>query len=1083
MARQFLLFFYAFIMFSMVLSGSAQAVSVGKVEVASHLGEPFYAEIPLLLETEEVVSNISADIAGVDDYRVLEVYRDPALKQIKTWLKTDDRGSRIEVSSNAKIDTPFFNLVLKIRYAQATHFKKFVIFLEMPTTASVRRVTDVSSTKAPKASRKSASPKPSVAVKPQSGKKATSTPAKAMNASSPIMKNTLADHSAKRVNGWARAETYGPIVRGDTITTVAQRLRIDGTFTNAQVMIALYEKNRAKFGEQNINMIKAGTFLEIPSADEVRRNSSSAASKMLMKQNILWKKLVQKPKYADIAKAQRNRYRPHVRIGNTGSGIAAKPMKAASDKGKAAAPVKKADAGKATATSIAAANKNKAAFAANTRVRKALELENKNLKAKLLELEKNNKIVASAEKSALTERNNKLELKIVRLQAELDKLTKQAHSVPTPATKPVVTPPAVVTVKPTKVEPTKVKPAVALPTPATKPVVKKPVPTKQAVVEDEDLLFGLPLLWVAAALLILLVLIAVAFILIRKKVASRKSAATAGSAAAAAAVALNSGNSAADEFDTTEFDASEFEAAELLAEADADAARTEPVQTTQADLDYASSMGVSTKLDLPVEQIPALTDEDTSEFDAFVEKDEVPSSDVDYLTEADVYLRYGMEDEAEEQVVMALKLNKSDENAHIKMLQIRHARGEQSGIEGAISQARAVLAGTALSSFEAEVNELGVDASGVKAAIPSEETMEIPEEAGISNELDFDIGAATETAEVAIDQAKDAEDDLDFNIDDFDLSSLDAEPEAATASSSSDDGDGLDFDIGDLDLSSLDTDADSTSEVTSSENSSDSSDDLDFDLGELDLSTALDSAESESATTPADSDDGLDFDFNMDDLSFDEETTPSNDTSSNIDVESTELNFDDDSMSIGDDLSMLDMSFDDLTATASDDIAVDSDDETIVSNVASSSADLNDSDLESLDFISTITMEGKKQESPIEFAGPDISQSLDSMSLLADDITPALLSMANNDVEDDELTKTLSTMSMLVDDMDTSEISIESIDDTGSSELMNLSLSTGELDVSMETSPLLDDDDPDLTSLLGELEEITGLNEPLGKNS
>ncbi|MDQ6974949.1 MAG: hypothetical protein Q9M22_00110, partial [Mariprofundaceae bacterium] len=244
----------------MMFIGAAEAVSVGKIEVASHLSEPFYAEVPLLLEHDEVVSNVSVNIAGPDDYRVLEVYRDPVLKQIKTWLKTDKRGSRIEINSNSNIETPFFNLVLKVRYAHGTHFKKYVVFLELPIGNRALRVNDISRAKS------TADTATMINTPPQSSKRNArlSTPSTnnkkttlTLNANSRAMKSTRLSTNTPRAKGWSRSSTYGPIVRGDTITTVAQRLRIDDTFTNAQVMIALFEKNKAKFGEANINLIKA----------------------------------------------------------------------------------------------------------------------------------------------------------------------------------------------------------------------------------------------------------------------------------------------------------------------------------------------------------------------------------------------------------------------------------------------------------------------------------------------------------------------------------------------------------------------------------------------------------------------------------------------------------------------------------------------------------------------------------------------------------------------------------------------------------------------------------------------------------
>jgi len=67
--------------------GLAQAVALGKIDVTSHLGEAFYAEVPLHLEKNEKLSGLSVEIATPSDYRILEVYRDP----VRLW--TLNRGN------------------------------------------------------------------------------------------------------------------------------------------------------------------------------------------------------------------------------------------------------------------------------------------------------------------------------------------------------------------------------------------------------------------------------------------------------------------------------------------------------------------------------------------------------------------------------------------------------------------------------------------------------------------------------------------------------------------------------------------------------------------------------------------------------------------------------------------------------------------------------------------------------------------------------------------------------------------------------------------------------------------------------
>jgi len=113
---------------------------------------------------------------------------------------------------------------------------------------------------------------------------------------------------------WARTDRYGPMVFGDTVTTVARRLRIDERYTLPQVIVALYNKNREKFSQDNINLIKKGTFLDTPKAAEVESLDSRKAMEILNKHNQRWHKLVQQSKFKAVAGAQKNRYTTRVRV-------------------------------------------------------------------------------------------------------------------------------------------------------------------------------------------------------------------------------------------------------------------------------------------------------------------------------------------------------------------------------------------------------------------------------------------------------------------------------------------------------------------------------------------------------------------------------------------------------------------------------------------------------------------------------------------------------------------------------------------------------------------------------------------------
>ncbi|HKI59688.1 MAG TPA: FimV/HubP family polar landmark protein, partial [Mariprofundaceae bacterium] len=280
MHYRIMLSFYGLIFAIAAFATSASAVSLGKIDVASHLGEPFYAEVPLSLDEGEVISALYVELATPADYRILEVYRDQALNVIRADVENDSRGTRIELTSRSAMDAPFFNLVLKVRQGRATHYKKYPVFLDLPRAAQPA---------------KQAAPLPTLSVEDA----AQAPSVTAITPVQPTVEEMVAPEEAvspvssfQPYDGWARTSHYGPMVYGDTISTVADRLRVDSRYSRNQVMVALFEKNRSKFDQDNINLIQAGTHLDIPLAEEVERIRPEQASAIMKEHNQRWRELV-----------------------------------------------------------------------------------------------------------------------------------------------------------------------------------------------------------------------------------------------------------------------------------------------------------------------------------------------------------------------------------------------------------------------------------------------------------------------------------------------------------------------------------------------------------------------------------------------------------------------------------------------------------------------------------------------------------------------------------------------------------------------------------------------------------------------
>ena len=76
-----------------------------------------------------------------------------------------------------------------------------------------------------------------------------------------------------------RYEQYGPITAQDTLWNIALKVRPEKSLTIYQVMQSLYMRNPQAFVGNNLNHLVTGTYLKIPSIDEMRSVDKQAAQK------------------------------------------------------------------------------------------------------------------------------------------------------------------------------------------------------------------------------------------------------------------------------------------------------------------------------------------------------------------------------------------------------------------------------------------------------------------------------------------------------------------------------------------------------------------------------------------------------------------------------------------------------------------------------------------------------------------------------------------------------------------------------------------------------------------------------------
>ena len=231
---------------------SAHAVGLGKLRVQSALDQPLSAEIELLSTTPAELNTLKIGLGSRSDFRRGGVERSTVLSLIKfESALRDDGNPYIKVSSQEPITEPFLHFLITLEWAGGRLIREYTALLDPPLYAQGRPA----SVSSPRIA--GSAPSGAQVVAPVPG----SAPSVIRPAPQP-----------------ASGDLYGPINRGETLSGIVGRMNLPAGADVFQAMFALLQKNPGAFIYGNINLLKEGSTLNLPSAEEIASISKVVAS-------------------------------------------------------------------------------------------------------------------------------------------------------------------------------------------------------------------------------------------------------------------------------------------------------------------------------------------------------------------------------------------------------------------------------------------------------------------------------------------------------------------------------------------------------------------------------------------------------------------------------------------------------------------------------------------------------------------------------------------------------------------------------------------------------------------------------------
>ena len=243
---------------------AATAAGLGKVTVRSALGQPLRAEVEVFATREEL-AGLSAQLASQEAFKQAGVEFSPTLLSIRFAVDKRSSGPAvIKLTSERPVNDPFVDLLLELNWPTGRVIREYTFLLD-PVDFTNRAPA------APSATR------PVVAPSALADERALDKRARSEIAAKPRPSQRVAPGGG---------ETY-EVRRGETLGKIASDLRPEGVSLD-QMLVGLFQANQEAFDRGNMNRLKAGKILVVPDAATLEAIPKQEARKLVVAQSSDW---------------------------------------------------------------------------------------------------------------------------------------------------------------------------------------------------------------------------------------------------------------------------------------------------------------------------------------------------------------------------------------------------------------------------------------------------------------------------------------------------------------------------------------------------------------------------------------------------------------------------------------------------------------------------------------------------------------------------------------------------------------------------------------------------------------------------
>ena len=290
---------------SLALAGlptAAGALGLGEIKLNSALNDKFSADIQVVGATSDELDSLDVKLASLNQFNQAGLDHPDVLNQLQFLVvRNPDGTAYIHITSSQGVREPFLDFLIDANWNNGELIREYTVLLNPPNLQTAEAAKPQA---APAAVAPAPVPVPSAATTPVAASPAVTATAPQTEAPQPeapvaaapqpSAPEPTASPPASPAPSFEQAPAqralganYGPIHRGETLSGIAKSVRQDGVTLN-QMMIAIYQANPEVFS-QNINRMKAGMIMRMPSLADVQAVSVADANTEVRAQMEEWR--------------------------------------------------------------------------------------------------------------------------------------------------------------------------------------------------------------------------------------------------------------------------------------------------------------------------------------------------------------------------------------------------------------------------------------------------------------------------------------------------------------------------------------------------------------------------------------------------------------------------------------------------------------------------------------------------------------------------------------------------------------------------------------------------------------------------